>query len=81
MALTILLAACGEPKLNPTYGFSAQVVAGQAANTVKATKSAGFGWLKQQVRWDGLQPSAGATIDWSQLDTAANALIRPPASK
>src|SRR6185312_9731495 len=55
------------------YGFAAQVVAGQADASVKATKEAGFGWLTQQVRWDGLQPASGAPIDWSQLDAAANA--------
>lgn len=73
--LTIVTSACGSSPqpLSPNYGFAAQVVAGQAAASVKATKQAGFGWLTQQVRWDGLQPSAGAAIDWSQLDTAANA--------
>ncbi len=71
----LLMTACGgvgAPKLSPLYGFAAQVVAGQADNSVKATRAAGFGWLTQQVRWEGLEPSQGATIDWTQLDTAAN---------
>ncbi|HEX6510837.1 MAG TPA: hypothetical protein VF157_00945 [Chloroflexota bacterium] len=71
----VLTAACGggAPALSPNYGFAAQVVAGQSNSVVKATQQAGFGWLTQQVRWDGLQPKADAAIDWSQLDTAANA--------
>lgn len=69
------LTACesqAAPKLSPSYGFAAQVVAGQADKTVKATREAGFGWLTQQVRWDGLEPSQGAPVDWTQLDTAVN---------
>jgi polysaccharide biosynthesis protein PslG len=75
LAFSILASACGASAqpLSPNYGFAAQVVAGQAAASVKATKEAGFGWLTQQVRWDGLQPTPDATIDWSQLDAAANA--------
>src|SRR5581483_2058353 len=77
VSATVLLpiTACGSsaPQLSPNYGFAAQVVAGQADQTVKATREAGFGWLTQQVRWDGLQPQPNATIDWTQLDTAANA--------
>jgi polysaccharide biosynthesis protein PslG len=75
LAIALLASACGSSAqpLSPNYGFAAQVVAGQAANTVKATKEAGFGWLKQQVRWDGLEPTSGANVDWTQLDSAADA--------
>ncbi len=67
LALVLLTAACGSSAqpLSPNYGFAPQVVAGQADASVKATREAGFGWLTQQVRWDGLQPQANATIDWS----------------
>ena len=73
LAVLLLTSACGGQSLSPLYGFCAQVVAGQAAPVVKATKEAGFGWLTQQVRWDGLQPTPTTTINWSQLDMAANA--------
>ena len=76
LSVTILSAACGgggAPKLSPKYGFAAQVVAGQADKAVKATQAAGFGWLTQQVRWDGLEPTQGAAVEWNQLDTAVNA--------
>ncbi|HEU0166392.1 MAG TPA: hypothetical protein VFS62_01355 [Chloroflexota bacterium] len=75
-AILLFTSACGgsSPQpLSPNYGFAAQVVAGQAAKTVQATKDAGFGWLTQQVRWDGLQPTADATINWGELDSAVNA--------
>ncbi|MGH2519894.1 MAG: hypothetical protein ACRDF8_08835, partial [Chloroflexota bacterium] len=73
LAVLLFTSACGGQSLSPLYGFCAQVVAGQTAPVVKATKAAGFGWLTQQVRWDGLQPTPTTTINWSQLDTAANA--------
>jgi polysaccharide biosynthesis protein PslG len=72
LAVALLTAACGGGGLSPSYGFAGQVVAGQAASSVRVTKAAGFGWLTQQVRWDGLEPASGAAIDWTQLDEAAN---------
>ena len=55
------------------YGFAAQVVGGQEAQVINATKNAGFGWVKQQVRWSDIQSSAGGPINWGELDTAASA--------
>lgn len=71
----LLNTACGAggQALSPNYGFAGQIVAGQSDKAVTATKAAGFGWLTQQVRWDGLEPQQGATIDWTQLDAAATA--------
>jgi hypothetical protein len=54
------------------YGFAAELVSTSAAPSVNATKAAGFGWIKQQVRWDGLQPSPNTQIGWSGLDNAVN---------
>ncbi|MFI5269833.1 MAG: hypothetical protein ACHQ7M_20845, partial [Chloroflexota bacterium] len=72
LAMALLATGCAGG-VSPSYGFAAQAVAGQAASSVRVTKAAGFGWLTQQVRWDGLEPSSGAPIDWTQLDEAANA--------
>ena len=55
------------------YGFAADMVATSATAAVSATKGAGFGWIKQQVRWDGLQPSPTSAIGWGPLDGAVNA--------
>ncbi len=55
------------------YGFAAELVSVPAGPAVSATKNAGFGWIKQQVRWDGLQPAPGAAINWGGLDGAVNA--------
>ncbi|HEX6511840.1 MAG TPA: hypothetical protein VF157_06055, partial [Chloroflexota bacterium] len=38
------------------YGFGADLVAASTSASVGAIKNAGFGWVRQQVRWDGLQP-------------------------
>jgi hypothetical protein len=75
LLVAMVTTACGigGQGLSSNYGFAAQVVAGQADKVVAATKAAGFGWLTQQVRWDGLEPQQGATVDWSQLDAAATA--------
>jgi polysaccharide biosynthesis protein PslG len=55
------------------YGFAAELVSTAAGPAVNATKAAGFGWIKQQVRWDGLQPSPTTPINWGPLDAAVNA--------
>ena len=54
------------------YGFAAETVGASASQAVNATKSAGFGWIKQQVRWGGLQPAPGAAVNWGPLDGAVN---------
>ncbi len=55
------------------YGFAAELVGHGAGSGVNAVKAAGFGWVKQQVRWDGLQPAAGGAIGWGTLDNAVSA--------
>ncbi|HLY66178.1 MAG TPA: hypothetical protein VKU60_11645 [Chloroflexota bacterium] len=54
------------------YGFGAEMVGASASAAVGAAKGAGFGWVKQQVRWDGLQPSSTTAIGWGGLDGAVN---------
>jgi polysaccharide biosynthesis protein PslG len=55
------------------YGFAAELAGTAPGPAVNAVKSAGFGWVKQQVRWDGLQPAPGAAIGWGNLDGAVSA--------
>ena len=55
------------------YGFAAELVSVPAAPAVNATKAAGFGWIKQQIRWDGLQPSPSTQPGWGNLDASVNA--------
>jgi polysaccharide biosynthesis protein PslG len=55
------------------YGFAAELAGTAPAPAVNAVKAAGFGWVKQQVRWDGLQPSPGAAPGWGNLDSAVSA--------
>ena len=54
------------------YGFGAQIAGGQEAQAVSGTEAAGFGWLKQQVRWCDLQPQQATPPNWTELDTVAN---------
>ncbi len=55
------------------YGFAAELVGASATQAVNATKAAGFGWIKQQVRWAGLQPGGPTqAVNWAPLDGAVN---------
>jgi hypothetical protein len=55
------------------YGFAAELAGTAPGPSVNAAKSAGFGWVKQQVRWDGLQPSPTTAIGWGNLDNVVGA--------
>jgi hypothetical protein len=54
------------------YGFGAQIAGGQEGQAINATQQAGFGWLKQQVRWCDLQPNQGTPPNWGELDAVAS---------
>lgn len=54
------------------YGMQAHMLGTDLGKITGMVKGAGFGWLKQQVRWADIQPRPG-TINWSGLDAAANA--------
>jgi hypothetical protein len=55
------------------YGFAAELVGTAAQPSIDKTKAAGFGWVKQQIRWDGLQPTPTTSIGWGPVDGAVNA--------
>src|SRR5581483_6918946 len=44
------------------YGFAAELAGTAPGPAVNAVKAAGFGWVKQQVRWSGLQPAPTTAI-------------------
>ncbi|MGH2366136.1 MAG: hypothetical protein ACRDGF_02025 [Chloroflexota bacterium] len=54
------------------YGFAAELVSTDAGPAIAAVKNAGFGWVKQQVRWENLQGAPGAAVNWGGLDNAVN---------
>ncbi len=51
------------------YGFQGEYVSGQEAPAFAVVKGAGFGWIKQQVRWEHMQQGPGGAIDYGELDT------------
>lgn len=55
------------------YGFAAELIGTAAQPSIDKTKAAGFGWIKQQIRWDGLQPTPSTAIGWGPIDGAVNA--------
>lgn len=73
-AVVPVAAPTSAPGTAPTriYGFDAQVVGGREAPVLQAVKGAGFGWVKQQVRWIQQQPLAAAPPGWGELDAVAD---------
>ncbi|HVB97689.1 MAG TPA: hypothetical protein VNG11_08145 [Chloroflexota bacterium] len=53
------------------YGFQAQMIGVNQQFVVNVTKNAGFGWLKQQIRWSDLEPSKGHIL-FDQIDPIVN---------
>ncbi|MBV8085352.1 MAG: cellulase family glycosylhydrolase, partial [Chloroflexi bacterium] len=55
------------------YGWAAELAGTAPGPAVNAAKASGFGWVKQQVRWDGLQPAPTTAIGWGTLDASVAA--------
>jgi uncharacterized protein YraI len=55
------------------YGVTANMWHADKAGVASAVKDLGFGWVKQQVRWEFVEPSPGA-VDWGQMDDIVNTM-------
>ncbi len=53
------------------YGFQAQLYGVNQQQILNLVTGAGFGWVKQQVRWADVEPNPGS-FNWGALDSAAN---------
>ena len=53
------------------YGFQVQMYYQDQQRVLNAVKGAGFGWIKQQVRWGDFEQSKG-NINWGLMDPIAN---------
>jgi hypothetical protein len=49
------------------YGITVNTWQGDKQGTADRVKQLGFGWVKQQVRWEYAEPSPGA-IQWQEMD-------------
>lgn len=56
-----------EPITSFAYGMQAHLYYQDVPRTVSLVTEAGFGWVKQQVRWSDVEPVRGSP-DWSQID-------------
>jgi hypothetical protein len=57
------------PVVQPfAYGMQAHLYYQDVPKVLDYVRGAGFGWVKQQVRWSVVEPSPGE-YDWSQLDS------------
>lgn len=54
------------------YGIAVHGVVGDPNYTAEVVKSLGLGWLKQQVRWDLVEPSPGQ-YQWGPYDAIVDA--------
>jgi hypothetical protein len=63
------------PSTNFAYGFQVHMwdMNAQAKSAIVGNvKQAGFNWVKHQVEWSAVEPSAGK-YDWTELDNIVNA--------
>jgi len=51
------------------YGFQVQMYGVNQTQIVNLITGAGFGWMKQQVRWMDVEPTPGS-FNWGALDSA-----------
>ena len=58
------------PVTNLQYGFGVQLTAGNINGVFDQVQNAGFGWIRQQVRWSDIEPSRGV-YNWGFLDQIA----------
>ena len=56
-----------EPFSGFGYGMQAHMYYQDVRTVARLVADAGFGWIKQQVRWSDVEPKKGSP-DWSQLD-------------
>ncbi|MBI4506181.1 MAG: cellulase family glycosylhydrolase [Chloroflexi bacterium] len=55
------------------YGIQAHLFWTDRPRVVSMAREAGFTWVKQQVRWDSIEPQAKGVYDWRELDAAVAA--------
>lgn len=55
------------------YGITASMWQGDKAGVANAVRDLGFGWVKQQVRWEFVENAPGA-VDWKEMDDIVNTM-------
>ena len=59
------------------YGMGAHLYYQDQGRITRLTREAGFGWLKQQVRWSDVERTKGQP-DWSELDKIVDFSLKAP---
>jgi hypothetical protein len=55
------------------YGITANLWQGDKQGAADLIKQMGFGWVKQQIRWEYAEPEPGA-INWQEMDGIVNTM-------
>jgi uncharacterized protein YgiM (DUF1202 family) len=55
------------------YGMSVNMWQGDKQGVAALLKQLGFGWAKQQVRWEFAEPEPGA-VQWQEMDSIVNTM-------
>ena len=55
------------------YGITVNLWQGDKQGTANLVNQMGFGWVKQQVRWEYAEPAPGA-INWQEMDDIVNSM-------
>lgn len=72
-------ASAGAPAAAPNtgtgfgYGITVNTWQGDKQGTADLVKQLGFTWIKQQVRWEHVEPSPGA-INWQEMDAIVDTM-------
>jgi hypothetical protein len=59
------------------YGMGAHLYYQDQGRITRLTREAGFGWVKQQVRWSDVERTKGQP-DWSELDKIVDFSLKAP---
>lgn len=69
-------AAVSPPAARPAgslaYGMQVQMLDQDQNRILSMVRGAGFGWIKQQVRWNDVEGIAKGDINWQRLDPVVN---------
>lgn len=58
------------------YGIQAHLWQTDRDRALRLAREAGFGWVKQQLRWDAVEPLSKGKRDWSEVDRIVEAVGR-----
>ena len=66
-------AAAPNTSMGFGYGITASMWQGDKQGVANLVKQLGFGWVKQQIRWEYAEPEPG-NVQWQEMDAIVNTM-------